>query len=169
MSNFWSNNYIEHESNGDRNKTLSVEEYLDKISPYLRDVINNLQRSDTWKTQLTIANNYISSFDNDEEHVLHSKNDNIETVISNEEDEVIKELFDSLKNRYQHNQHNLQSMKGWEFEKFKKKLKRGWKYGAGQVFLKGGGGWHFSYLILSRFILFAFRNYFTLCKIVLCI
>ena len=34
VSNFWSNNYIEYESNGDRNKTLSVEEYLTKISPY---------------------------------------------------------------------------------------------------------------------------------------
>ena len=26
VSNFWTNNYIEYESNGDRNKTLSVEE-----------------------------------------------------------------------------------------------------------------------------------------------
>ena len=33
VSNFWSNNYIEYKSNGDRNKTLSVEEYLNKISP----------------------------------------------------------------------------------------------------------------------------------------
>ena len=32
--NFWSNNYIECESNSDRNKTLSVEEYLNKIKPY---------------------------------------------------------------------------------------------------------------------------------------
>ena len=43
----------------------------------------------------------------------------------------------------------------------------------GQVLLKGwgreGGGWHFSYLIFSRCIIFTFRNYFTLCKIVLCI
>ena len=31
VSNFWSNNYIEYESNGDRNKTLSGEEYLNKI------------------------------------------------------------------------------------------------------------------------------------------
>ena len=31
----------------------------------------------------------------------------------------------------------------------------------GQVFLKGEGvvGWHFSFLIFSRFIIFAFRNY----------
>ena len=28
VSNFWSNNYIEYESNSDRNKILSVEEYL---------------------------------------------------------------------------------------------------------------------------------------------
>ena len=43
VSNFLSNNYIEYESNDDRNKTLSVEEYLDKISPYLKDIINNLK------------------------------------------------------------------------------------------------------------------------------
>ena len=34
---------------------------------------------------------------------MHSKSDNIEIVINDEEDEVIKELFDSLKNRYQNN------------------------------------------------------------------
>ena len=72
-SNFWSNNYIEYESNGHRNKILSLEEYLNKIRPYLKDIINNLKKSDTWKIQLIIANNYISSLNNDEEHVIHSK------------------------------------------------------------------------------------------------
>ena len=43
VSNIWSNNYIEHESKGDRNKTLLVEEYLNKIRPYLKDIINNLK------------------------------------------------------------------------------------------------------------------------------
>ena len=33
--NIWSNNYIEYESNGYKNKTLSVEEYLNKTRPYL--------------------------------------------------------------------------------------------------------------------------------------
>ena len=42
---------------------------------------------------------------------MHSKIDNIETMINDEADEVIKELFDSLKNRYQN---NLESMKGSE-------------------------------------------------------
>ena len=40
---------------------------------------------------------------------MHSKSDNIETMIS---DEVTKEVFDSLKNRYQN---NLESMEDSEF------------------------------------------------------
>ena len=30
-------------------KTLSVEEYLNNIRPYLKDIINNIKISDTWK------------------------------------------------------------------------------------------------------------------------
>ena len=31
-SNFWSKSYIKYDSNGDRNETLSVEEYLIKLN-----------------------------------------------------------------------------------------------------------------------------------------
>ena len=48
-----------------------VEEYLNEISLYLKDITNNLKKFDTWKIQLTIANNFISSIHNDEEHVMH--------------------------------------------------------------------------------------------------
>ena len=68
-----SNNYIEYESKGDRNKTLLVEKYLNKTRPYLKDIINNLKKPDTWNIQLVVENNFISSIDNDEEHVTHSK------------------------------------------------------------------------------------------------
>ena len=47
VNNFWSNNYVEYKSSGDKNRILSVEEYLDKIRPYLRDIINDLKQSDT--------------------------------------------------------------------------------------------------------------------------
>ena len=113
VNNFWSNNYIEYKSNSDKNRILSVEEYLDKIRPYLRDIINDLKQSDTSKIQLKITINFISSKnDNDEECVIHSKSDNKEMVISDEADEVIKKLFDPRKNRHQS---NLQSMRGSEF------------------------------------------------------
>ena len=112
VNNFWSYNDIEYESNDDRNKTLSVEEYLNKIKLYLKDIINNFKKSETSKIHLTITNNFVSSIDNDGECVMHSKTNNIEILINDEVDEVIKELFDSLKNRYQN---NLESMKGSEF------------------------------------------------------
>ena len=92
---------------------LSIGEYLNKIRPYLKDVINNLKKSDAWEIQLTMAINVISSKnDNNQERLMHSKRDNIEIKINHEADEVIKEFFESLKNRYQN---NLQLMKGSEF------------------------------------------------------
>ena len=36
VNNFWSNNYIEYKCNNDKNKTLSAEECLNKIRPYLK-------------------------------------------------------------------------------------------------------------------------------------
>ena len=103
VSNFWSSSSIEYESNGDRNKALSFEEYLNKITLYLKDTINNLKKSDKWKIQLTVENNFISSINNDAERVMHSKTDNIEIMTNDEADEVMKELFDSPKNRYKNN------------------------------------------------------------------
>ena len=97
VSNFWSDNYIEYKSNGNRNKTLLVEEYLNKLRPYLKD-INNLKKSDTWQIQLTIVNNFISSIDNDEQRAMHTKSDSIEIMINDEADKIMKELFDSFKN-----------------------------------------------------------------------
>ena len=60
--------------------------------PYLKDIINNLKKSDA-----RIANNFISSIDNDKEHVVHSKSDNIEIMINDEADEVIKNFLIHLK------------------------------------------------------------------------
>ena len=38
VGNFWNNNYINYESDVERNKNLSVKEYLNKIKSYLRDI-----------------------------------------------------------------------------------------------------------------------------------
>ena len=43
---------------------------------------------------------------------MHSKSNNIEIMVNDEVNEVIKKLFDSLRNTYQN---NLESMKGSEF------------------------------------------------------
>ena len=101
VSNFYSNNYITHESNGNRNKNLSSEEYLNKLKSYLKDIIIDLQISGTWKIQLTIAINFISSEDINQEQTTHSKSDNIEVVTYGDANEIIEKLFDSLLSRYQ--------------------------------------------------------------------
>ena len=98
--NFWSNNYIQYKSNSDKNRILSVEECLDKIKPYLKDIINDLRKSDERKIQLTIIINFIfSNDDKDEQRVMHSKSGNIEIMTSDDADEVTKKRYDSLKNK----------------------------------------------------------------------
>ena len=68
----------------------------------MKDIINDLKISDTWKIQLTITINFVSSKDdNDKERLMHSESDNIEITINDEADEVIEELFKSLLNRHQ--------------------------------------------------------------------
>ena len=61
-------------------------------------MINEIKKPDTWKIQLTIATNFISSKDIYEES---EKSDNIEIMINNKADEVLEEFFQSPLSRYQ--------------------------------------------------------------------
>ena len=45
----FNSNYIEYESKGDKNKTLSIKEYLNMIRAYLRDTINDHKTQGEWK------------------------------------------------------------------------------------------------------------------------
>ena len=47
VNSFLNNNYIKYESNGDKNRNLSLDFYLNKTETYLRNIIINLQNSDT--------------------------------------------------------------------------------------------------------------------------
>ena len=57
---------------GIEDKTLSTEDYVNKIRPYLKD-INNLKTSDTWKIQLTIAVTFLYSKYTNEKRLTHLK------------------------------------------------------------------------------------------------
>ena len=93
VSNFWNNSHSEYESNDDKNINLSLDEYLNKIEPYLMNLIIDLQNSDTWKIQLTIAINFISSKDAEEAFVMDSRSNNIKFTSYNDVNEVVDELF----------------------------------------------------------------------------
>ena len=50
---------------------------------------------------MTIAINFLSSRDTDEEFVMHSKSDAVEITVYDKADEVTEYLFKSTLNRYQ--------------------------------------------------------------------
>ena len=108
----YNNNYIEYRSEGD--KLLTIEEYLNLIEPYLRQLISDHKNKDEWKIQLTAQINFISLRPGpDETRVMHTRCANEEFMNGSDTDEIIKELFRSLLQRYQE---NLQEkMKGSDF------------------------------------------------------
>ena len=73
----------------------------------MRNIIIDLQSSDTWKIQLTIATNFISSKDTEEERVMYAINDNIKFTSYNDANDVANKLFESLLSRYQDNLETL--------------------------------------------------------------
>ena len=77
VRNFWNNNYIEYEGTCDKNRKLSLDEYLIKTQPYLINIIIDLQNFEALKIQLTIAINFISSKNAEGEHLMHSNSGNI--------------------------------------------------------------------------------------------
>ena len=46
-----------------------------------------------WKIHLTMSVNFMSWKDNDDKQLMHSISDAVEVIISNEVDEIIKQLF----------------------------------------------------------------------------
>ena len=79
----------------------------------MRNVIINLQKFDSWKIQVTIAIDFPSSKDDDEERVMHSESDNIACMSYDNANEVVNELFESFLSRYQAGLKT--SMKGSDF------------------------------------------------------
>ena len=45
-------------------KKISIAKNLNISRSYSKNIINNLKKSDTWKIQLAVAINFISSIDN---------------------------------------------------------------------------------------------------------
>ena len=101
-NNGYNNNYIEYRSEGD--KLLTIEEYLDLIKPYLKELINDHKSKGEWKIQLTAQIHFISLRPgSDETCVMHTKSINEEFMNGSDADAIIKELFKSFLQRYQEN------------------------------------------------------------------
>ena len=103
------NDYIEHESKGDKDTILSVKEHLDTIRSYLSDLINNHKTEGEWKIQLTTAINFMSSEDSEETSTVCTKSHNIEFTMGDKTEEIIESLLQNYQKDLE------ESMKGSEF------------------------------------------------------
>ena len=98
----YNNNYIEYRSESD--KLLTIEEYLNLIEPYLRELINDHKNRGESKIQLTAQINFISLRPgSDETLVMHTRSVNEEFMNGSDTDEIINELFKSFLQKYQEN------------------------------------------------------------------
>ena len=88
------------------NIKLSIKEYHNMIRPYLRDMINYHKMQGESKvhsgnTVIDYKTQEQPSKDSDEIHTMHTKSNNMENMMSNEIDEIIEKLFESLLRKYQ--------------------------------------------------------------------
>ena len=73
----FNDNYTEYESRGNKDRNLSLEDYLNIIKPFLNDMIDNHKASGEWKIQLVIKINFISSLYTDEFCKMYRKSNNV--------------------------------------------------------------------------------------------
>ena len=132
----FNSNYVLHECNGDKIRSLSVLEYLSKIRPSLYDLIEEYSYKNSWKIQLTAKLSFISLTHTNVRQTLYSKSDNVEVIHAVDTNGVIDELFDTFLNRYQDGLETKMTGSSYFFEKVdlleyhfhKVTLKRGSSY-----------------------------------------
>ena len=110
-------NYIEYESRGDKYNNLSLEEYLNIIRPYLRDMIDNHKALGEWKIQLIMRIISVFSLDINKIHIMRTKSDNIELMSGTRTNDVINKLFKSFLRSYQEGLETKMKGSGFIFER----------------------------------------------------
>ena len=106
------NNYLEYMSNG--NDSLSLNEYLELIKPYLYDLINVHKAKGEWKIQLSPEISFISQKPNSNQiRVMFTRSIPEEFMVGSETEEVAEKHFMSILQKYQDNLQN--KMKGSDF------------------------------------------------------
>ena len=109
--------YVLYESKGNKDAKLSIDEYFDTIRPYLKDMIDNHKSKDQWKIQLTMRIIFVSFTDANETPEMHIKSDNIIIMRGIETKDIINELFNTFRERYQEVLETKMRGSGFTFER----------------------------------------------------
>ena len=106
-------NYKYYESRGDKEKRLSVKQYLNKITSHLYDLINDHRIARrVWKIQISMGVNFISFKDTWETRTIYVWSNNKSIMWGSDTDDIVRELFRSFLHNYQE---ELKLIKGSNF------------------------------------------------------
>ena len=98
---------------GDKEKELSVKQYVNMITPYLYDLINDHRIARrVWKIQINMHVNFISSRDTGETRIYYVWSDNVSIMQGENTNAIIREIFRSFLHNYQQ---ELKMIKGSDF------------------------------------------------------
>ena len=101
------------EKDKDKEKRLSVKQYLNKITQHLYDLINDHRIARrVWKIQINMHVNFISSRDTGEARIYYVWSDNVSIMQGKDTYDIIREIFRSFLHNYQE---ELKMIKGSDF------------------------------------------------------
>ena len=117
VKSFCDRNYESYEIRGDKDKKLSIKQYLYMVMPGLADLINKKKNDRVeCKIQLNVTVNFISTNDTGEIRTFYAKSDNEEIILGNETTNIINSLLKSFLSKYQEEQKILRSGSNFVFE-----------------------------------------------------
>ena len=138
-------NYKYYESREDKEKRLSVKQYLNKITPHLHNLINEHRIARrVWEIQISMHVNFIPSKDIGETQIyVWSNNESI--MWGSDTDDIIRELFRSFLHNYQEelkiisgSEFNFESVELMDYKLHRVRFRRGGSYiKSSEWFLKG--------------------------------
>ena len=110
-------NYEYYEIRGNRDKKLSVKQYLTKIMPHLTDLMNGKKNKDNeQKIQLSMGVNFMCVTDKEKTRTFHVKSDNEDIRLGNDTSNIINKLYEYFLSNYQKEEQILRNGSNFVFE-----------------------------------------------------
>ena len=110
--------YVLYESKGDKGTRLSIDEHFDIIRPYLKDMIDDHKSKGERKIQRSMQIIFVSFTDENQTRESHTKSDNIAIMRGVETEDIINEVFNTFRKRYQEVLETKMRRSSFTFESF---------------------------------------------------
>ena len=122
-------NYKYYESRGDKEKRLSVRQYLNKITPHLYDLINDHRIARrVWKIQISMHVNFNSSKDAAKTRTIYVWSDNVSIMPGSDTDYIIRDIYKQELKIINRSDFVFESVELVDYKRHRVLLRRGGSY-----------------------------------------